>query len=156
MSINSTIFGQLISFIIFVFLCMKYIWPSFIDLIEKRRKSIADSFSSIEIAKNNLKQSKLEIDNLILNAKSKADIIIDEANKYKISILNSVRSESEIEKNKIINEAYVKIDLKRKLVEEELRKEIINFIILATEKITICSIDINKNIDIVNKIISKL
>ncbi|MDE5285330.1 MAG: F0F1 ATP synthase subunit B, partial [Buchnera aphidicola] len=36
MDLNATIFGQALSFIFFVWFCMKYIWPPIILAIETR------------------------------------------------------------------------------------------------------------------------
>ena len=42
MNMNATILGQAIAFILFVWFCMKYVWPPLMAAIEKRQKEIAD------------------------------------------------------------------------------------------------------------------
>lgn len=54
MNLNATILGQAIAFILFVWFCMKYVWPPIMDAIEKRQKEIADGLSSAERAKKDL------------------------------------------------------------------------------------------------------
>ena len=63
MQINWTFVGQAIEFIIFVWLCMKFIWPPIISAIEARQKDIADGLEaaekgkrSLELATNNAKE----------------------------------------------------------------------------------------------------
>ncbi|MCR3754592.1 MAG: ATP synthase Fo complex subunit b [Candidatus Westeberhardia cardiocondylae] len=155
MDINCTVFGQAIAFWIFVFLCMRYIWPILIGIIENRRKKISDSFLAIQVAEKNIKSSYMKVNNLIHDAEIKAKKIIDEAKQYRDSMLNEAKNEAVIEKNKIIQEAYVKINLKKKCIEKELREQVIKIIILATKKILINSVDLNQNCEVVKKIISK-
>ncbi|MDX6961065.1 F0F1 ATP synthase subunit B, partial [Citrobacter freundii] len=38
MNLNATILVQAIAFVLFVLLCMKYIWPPLMAAIEKRQK----------------------------------------------------------------------------------------------------------------------
>lgn len=54
MNMNATILGQAIAFILFVWFCMKYVWPPLMAAIEKRQKEIADGLASAERAKKDL------------------------------------------------------------------------------------------------------
>ena len=48
MDFNLTLIGQTIAMIVFVWFCMKYIWPPVMQAIEKRRKEIADGIAAGE------------------------------------------------------------------------------------------------------------
>ena len=50
MNINATLLGQTIAFLIFVWFCMKYVWPPLMRAIEERQKKIADGLASAERA----------------------------------------------------------------------------------------------------------
>lgn len=54
MNMNATILGQAIAFVIFVWFCMKYVWPPLMAAIEKRQKEISDGLASAERAKKDL------------------------------------------------------------------------------------------------------
>ena len=51
MNLNATLIGQLIAFAIFVWFCMKFVWPPIISAIEKRQSQIANALASAEAAK---------------------------------------------------------------------------------------------------------
>ena len=51
MNINATLIGQTIAFIIFVWFCVKYVWPPIIKVIEERQSQIANALASAEAAK---------------------------------------------------------------------------------------------------------
>ena len=42
MNMNMTILGQIISFAIFVYLCMKFVWPPLTTALAERQKMIAE------------------------------------------------------------------------------------------------------------------
>ena len=51
MDLNATIIGQSIAMIVFVWFCMKYIWPPLMDAIEERQTQIADGLAAGEEGK---------------------------------------------------------------------------------------------------------
>ena len=48
MNINLTLIGQAISFAIFVFLCMKHVWPPVMTALRERQDKIAQSLAAAE------------------------------------------------------------------------------------------------------------
>lgn len=51
MNLNATLIGQLIAFALFVWFCMKFVWPPIINAIETRQSQIANALASAEAAK---------------------------------------------------------------------------------------------------------
>ena len=45
MNLNATLIGQLIAFSLFVWFCMKFVWPPLIKAIETRQANIADALA---------------------------------------------------------------------------------------------------------------
>lgn len=101
-NLNATILGQTISFILFVWFCMKYIWPPIILAIETRQKEIKQSLIIAKQAKEELSiiQRKMEIE--IQEAKEKASTILNEANKQKLFILETAKEQALEESKKIL------------------------------------------------------
>ncbi|MCK5365771.1 MAG: F0F1 ATP synthase subunit B, partial [Gammaproteobacteria bacterium] len=48
MNINLTLFGQTITFILFVWFCLKFIWPHIIKAMDDRKTRIADGLAAGE------------------------------------------------------------------------------------------------------------
>ena len=46
MNINATLLGQAISFAIFVWFCMQYVWPPLTAALAERQKKIAEGLSA--------------------------------------------------------------------------------------------------------------
>ena len=50
MNINLTIFGQVVSFAIFVWFCAKFVWPPIVNAMQEREKKIADGLAAADRA----------------------------------------------------------------------------------------------------------
>ena len=51
MNINATLLGQTIMFAMFVWFCMKFVWPPIMAALEERKKQIADGLAAAERGK---------------------------------------------------------------------------------------------------------
>ena len=156
MNLNATILGQAIAFILFLWFCMKYVWPPIMDAIEKRQKEIADGLSSAERAKKDLDLAQANATDQLKKAKADAQVIIEQANKRKAQIIDEAKVEAEQERNKIVAQAQAEIDAERKRAREELRKQVATLAIAGAEKIIERSVDEAANSDIVDKLVAEL
>lgn len=156
MNLNATILGQAIAFVLFVMLCMKYVWPPLMSVIEKRQKEIADSLASAERARKDLNIAQAEAIVHLEQAKDKAQAIIEHANKRKAQVIDEAKAQAEVERNKILAQAQAEIDAKLKCAREELRKKVGILALAGAKKIIERSIDETSNSDIVDKIINEL
>ncbi|CAH0164577.1 ATP synthase subunit b [Rahnella aquatilis] len=77
MNLNATILGQAIAFVLFVWFCMKYVWPPIMAAIEKRQKEISEGLSSAERAKKELDLAQADATDQLKKAKAEAQVIID-------------------------------------------------------------------------------
>lgn len=84
MNLNATILGQAISFFLFVFFCMKYIWPPIIFAINSRQKEISNSLLHVKIKKQELDSYREKINNEINIIKLNMKEIINQTNQKKI------------------------------------------------------------------------
>ena len=58
MDFNLTLIGQTIAMIVFVWFCMKFIWPPVMKAIEERRKEIADGIAAGEKGQKELAEAR--------------------------------------------------------------------------------------------------
>ena len=94
MNINLTLIGQAISFAIFVWFCMKYVWPPITSALEKRKKTIADGLAAAEKGQQSLENAKVEIDKLLLGGKDEAKNIINMAEKRADDIVDEANQKA--------------------------------------------------------------
>ncbi|MCI7352459.1 MAG: F0F1 ATP synthase subunit B [[Actinobacillus] rossii] len=156
MNINATLIGQLIAFAIFVWFCMKFVWPPLIKAIEDRQAGIANALASAEKAKQEQADSKAAVEQEIIAAKEEAQKIIDLANKRRNDIFEEVKVEAEALKAKIVEQGYAEVESERKRVQEELRVKVASLAIAGAEKIVGRTVDEAANNDIIDKLVAEL
>ncbi|MFC0322178.1 F0F1 ATP synthase subunit B [Gallibacterium melopsittaci] len=156
MNINATLIGQTIAFIIFVWFCVKYVWPPIIKAIEERQTQIANALAAAEVAKKEQADTKALIEKEVNAAKTQAQSIIDAANRRRNEILAEVQTEAEALKAKIVEQGYAQIEAERKRVQEELRVKVASLAVAGAEKIVARNIDEAANNDIIDKLVAEL
>lgn len=149
MEINWTLIGQTIEFVLFVFFCMKFIWPPIIKAIEERQKTITEGLEAAEKGKKSLELAQSNAAEQIRETKKKVAQMMDEAVKSREKIIDSAKQEAIEEKNKILQQAKEDITSEYNKAKEKLRLEISSLVVECTQKV------IEKNIDdsVTNKIV---
>ena len=156
MNINATLLGQAIAFAVFVWFCMKYVWPPLIAAIEERQKKISDGLTQAERAGKDLKLAQAKATDQLKEAKAQAAEIIEQANKRSAKIIDEAKSEGEAERNKIITQGEAEVESERNRAREELRQQVSVLAIAGAEKIIKRTIDKDANSDIINKLVTEL
>lgn len=156
MNINATLIGQAIAFAIFVWFCMKYVWPPLLDAIEARQKKIADGLTQAERAGKDLELAQAKASEKLKQAKAQAAEIIDQANKRRAQIVEEAKNEAELERNKIIVQGEAEVEAERTRAREELRQQVAVLAIAGAEKIIKRTIDKEANSDIIDKLVAEL
>ncbi|MDE3965606.1 F0F1 ATP synthase subunit B [Glaesserella parasuis] len=156
MNLNATLIGQLIAFALFVWFCMKFVWPPLIKAIETRQANIADALASAENAKQEQADTKVLVEQKLAKAREEAQHIIDLATKRRNEIIESVEAEAEAEKAKIIEQGYAEVENERRRVQEELRQKVAALAVAGAEKIVGRSVDAAANNDIIDKLVAEL
>lgn len=156
MDINLTILGQTIAFILFVWFCMKFVWPPLMAAIEKRQQEIADGLSSAERAKKDLDLAQSKAMEQIKEAKHQAAEIIEQANKRRAQIIEEANHDAMAEREKILTQAKAEIEAERNRAKEELRKQVAVLAVAGAEKILERQIDKAANSALVEKLVAEL
>ena len=58
MNINATLILQSIAMMIFVWFCMKFIWPPLLKAMDERRERIAEGLAASDLAEKELEAAK--------------------------------------------------------------------------------------------------
>ncbi|WP_422667479.1 F0F1 ATP synthase subunit B [Buchnera aphidicola] len=156
MNLNATIFGQVISFILFVWFCMKYIWPPIILAIETRQKEINESLLCAKKAQEELQVIKNQISKEIIEAKEKAAIIMNEAHKQKVLIIENAKNMAIKESNKILIKTKSEIQMQIIDARKKLHKETVDLGLLIAEKIIKQKIKNKETLNLTDMLISSL
>ena len=156
MNINATLIGQLIAFIVFVWFCMKYVWPPLLGAIEERQKKIADGLEASERAEKDLELAQQKATDQLKDAKAQAPEIVEQAKKRASQLEESEKQKAYSEREKIIASGYAEIEAERNRAKEELRAQVAALAVAGAEQILQREIDANAQNDIVEKLVAEL
>jgi len=156
MDLNATIIGQSIAFFIFVWFCMKYVFPPVNAILEERQKKIADGLEAADRAQRDLNLAQNKAADELREAKVKSAEIIELANKRASQIVDDAKEKAREEGLRLINGAKAEIDMEIQRAREVLRAQVAAIAIAGAEKILEKTIDQAANEELVKKLASEL
>ena len=148
MSINLTLFGQAISLFIFVWFCMKYVWPPIINALHEREKRIADGLAAAEAGQDKLVEADQRLTELVDEGKQKANEIIVQAQKRGDEILEDAKHTAREEGERLIEAAHAEIERERTQARDQLRQEVATLALAGAERILMREVDKNAHDEI--------
>lgn len=141
MDIHFTLIAQAITFSIFIWFTVKFVWPPLLGVIEQRQKEIADGLAAGERGKNELEQSSKRSAELTNEAKQRATEIIAQAEKRAVEIIEAAKDAAKVEGDRILVGARAEIDQEVNRAKEGLRQQVSALAISGAEKILRKEID---------------
>jgi F-type H+-transporting ATPase subunit b len=146
----------MVTFAIFVWFCMKFVWPVIIGAMEERQQKIADGLDAADRAMRDLEAAKSEATDQMKEAKQEAAGIVDQANKRANQIVDEAKvlAVAEGDRLKVAAEAEIEQEINR--AKEELRSQVAGLAIAGAEKILEASIDDKANRALVDKLATQL
>lgn len=155
MNINFTLIGQMLTFAIFVWFTMTYVWPALEAALKDRSKKISEGLSAAKEGHEILAQSKENASIEIQKAKKQAAEIIARANNKAVVLMEDSKKEAKLECDNMIKTAKTHIQQEENQARSNLQAEIVSLVIKGVEKILSKSINNKDNADIIAKIIRK-
>lgn len=124
MDLNLTLFGQMITFAIFVFVTMKYVWPPMQTALDDRRAKIAEGLEAAERGKHELELAQQKITEQLRESKLDARKILDGANSRAQKIIDEGKDAARSEGKRLIEVAKAEIDQEYQAAREKLLGEV--------------------------------
>jgi F-type H+-transporting ATPase subunit b len=156
MNINATLILQSITMMIFVWFCMKFIWPPIIQAIDERREKIADGLAASDRAEKALETANVEAEQQIKEARDRAGQIVDQASQRQSQILDQAREEATAERKRQVAAAEADIAQAANQAKEELRAAAANLAVLGASKILEKEIDEQAHRELIDRLIAEL
>ena len=156
MDINATLIGQSIAMIVFVWFCMKFIWPPLLGAIEERQQKIADGLAAADKGELRLEEAKVEADEIVSDARKQATGILDQAHARANEIVADGKSDGVKERERQLGAAKAEIEQETNRAREELRGQVSAIAVASAEKILQREIDADAHDDILSKLAAEL
>lgn len=144
MNINATIFGQMITFAIFVWVNMKFIWPKLNTALIKRERKISQGLQAAEQGQHKLQMAETFAKNKEAETKKYCAQLINEAKKQAEHILELAVIQAKNKGDEIIKEAHINIEKEQIKLQKALKDHLADLIIYGAEKIITDHLNLNK------------
>lgn len=135
MDLNLTLVGQMITFIILVWVTMKYVWPPLMKVMDERRKKIAEGLAAAERGQHDLELAQYKAKEIIREAKAQASVIIEQANQRAHKIAEEAELEARHIAERIKKLAEGEVEQQISEAKSQLRKQVAGIVVASTEKL---------------------
>lgn len=141
MNFNLTLIGQMISFAVFVWFTMKFVWPPIVKAMADRQAKIAEGLAAAERGVHEKELAQKRATEVLHEAKGQAGEIIGQAQKRANEIVDEAKGDARAEGARLLAAAQAEIEQEKNRVKEELREQVAALAIAAAEKILQKEID---------------
>ena len=156
MDINMTLIGQSIAMIVFVWFCMKFIWPPLLAALEDRQQQIEEGLAAADKGQESLVKAAAEADEIVAEARKQATGILDQAHARAGEIVADGKADGVKEHDRQLSAAKAEIEQETNRAREELRGQVSAIAIASAEKILHREIDGKAHDDILSKLAQEL
>lgn len=156
MNLNVTLFGEMITFAIFIWFTLKYVWPPITQALEERQATIATSLANASKAKLALADANTQAESIIAEAHTKAKSNIAAAKYEGNQIIAEAKTAATKQAAMIYDQAKAECDLLTKKAKTELTADIADLVSLAAQKILQQQVDEKIDSKIVNAVIREM
>ncbi|MFT6039470.1 MAG: F-type H+-transporting ATPase subunit b [Candidatus Azotimanducaceae bacterium] len=156
MTINLTMFGQMISFVLFVLFCMKYVWPPLTAAMRERQKMLADGLEKAVQAEKQLEEANDSVALELDAAKKQSAELIAQAHQRASQIVEDAKSQAVDEADRIKEGAQAEIDHEVNRAREGLRARVGELAVEGAQKILESEVTSATHQEMLNKLAAQL
>lgn len=156
MDINATIIGQSIAMIVFVYFCMKFIWPPIIQALEERQQGVADGIAAADKAYTELAAATEKSEAIIAEARERALEIVDQASQRANQVMTDSKSDAMTEGKRLVEAARSEIQQESNRAKDTLRGEVASIAIAGASKLLNREVDKKTHAELLDKLVAEL
>jgi F-type H+-transporting ATPase subunit b len=129
------VFWTTVCFAILLFILRKFAWKPILEAISERERSIEDSLSKAEAAKEEMARLTNENEALLKQAYAERDVILQEARKLKDKIVSEAKEAAQTEGARMIENARLEINMQKALAIADVKNQVATLSIEIAEKV---------------------
>lgn len=156
MDLNATLFGQTIAMAVFVWFCMRFIWPHLMLALDERRNKIADGLAAAEKGQQELARAQARFEETIRESRDQAAEIIRQAENRSREIVAEAQKNAIAEGERLIAQARSEIEQEANRAREALRGDVAAIAMSGAEQLLGREIDTAAHQDLLNKLTAEL
>lgn len=150
------ILTQIVAFLILLWVLKKFAWKPLVGMLEERRKRIADEFKRIDEMEQQVKELREEYEAKLRNIDAEARGKIQEAIKEGRRMAREITDNARVEAQQILERARQGLELEIARARAELRDDIVDLVLITTEKLLRERLDEAKHRELIASFIDDL
>ena len=151
-----TLIIQMISFVIFIWFTMRFVWRPLNRVMAERNLRIADGLAAADKGQQAEAEARERVDIEIARAKEQAAEILNKADKRRSEILEEAKTEAKAEAARILKGAQAEIEQEVNRARETLRSQLAAIVLSGARKIIEKEIDEKTHAAWVSKLVTQL
>jgi F-type H+-transporting ATPase subunit b len=155
MDINATLFGQAITFAIFIWFTMQFVWPPIMAAMQEREKTIADGLAAARKGEERLSKAEEEVHAMLGHAREKANQIVKIADQRADEIVREAQNKAVIEGQRLIQAAHASMEQEKISARHQLRAEVVSIAMSSAEKLIRRSMDDQQHRELLDKMVEE-
>ncbi|MES1992706.1 MAG: F0F1 ATP synthase subunit B [Pseudomonadota bacterium] len=156
MGINATLIGQMITFGLFVWVMMKFVWPPLTQAMQERQQRIADGLAAAEQGNTQLERSRQEVEMALQAARQQAAEILAQANRRGTEMVEQAKQAAREEGERQLRSAEALIAQEVAQARESLRREVAGLAMAGAGRILKREIDPSAHRDLVDELVGQI
>jgi F-type H+-transporting ATPase subunit b len=156
MNINLTLIGQSTTFAVFLWFCMKFVWPPIMAALNERKTRIADGLAAAEKGLAAEEVGRKQADSELQQAKEQAKEIISQAQRRADELVEEGKGDARQEGERLLHGARAEIDQERNQAREQLRKEVVAIALSGAEQVLMREVDADAHSEVLGKLAAGL
>jgi len=156
MSFNLTLIAQAVTFALFIWFTVRFIWPYMLRAIETRQKTIADGLAAAEQGRKSLELSAKQAGEEIAGARGRASDILAQADKRGVQLIEEAKAAAKAEADREKAAAKAEIQQEVARAREKLRDDVAALAVAGAEKILRREVDAKAHADLLDGIKKQL
>ena len=131
----------LLAFLVAMFILRKFAWPAITEALDKRQRAIEESIEVAESTRTEAQQLLQEYRERLREARQQADEIVARARKAGEVHEREALEKAKIQREELLEQTRRDIDAETRRAIQEIRNEVADLTVMATEKVTRKSLD---------------
>ncbi len=156
MNINATLLGQLIAFVIFIYLVKKYVWPPLINAMEERKKRIESGILAAERGIAEEEEAQQKAQEVLNRSKDQASEIIANATRQASAMVEDAKDVATQEAEKVKAQAQSEIEQDTIRARNELKDQVSTLVMQGVNSVLAKEVDAKTHKDMLGKLSESL
>ena len=156
MNINLSLLAQALTFALFIWFTVRFIWPPLLRAIEQRQKQIAEGLAAAERGKQDLEQASKRTTELLNEARQQVQDILGQADKRAAEMIEEAKGTAKIEGDRLVAGAKAEIEQEISRAKEMLRTQVAALAVAGAEQILKREVDAKAHADLLRSVESQL